>query len=74
MSRRRTISKQTAVSPGLIALIYIGLGKNDKAIAWLVKAYQQHSPMMSWLKVDPRFDSLRQDARFQDLMQRVGLL
>jgi hypothetical protein len=30
--------------------------------------------MMTWLKTDPRFDSIRQDPKFQDLMRRVGLI
>jgi adenylate cyclase len=62
------------VSPGHIGMIYIGLDEREQALTWLEKAYGQHSPMMAWLKVDPRFDSIRQEPRFQALMQRVGLV
>jgi hypothetical protein len=50
------------------------MGKKDEAFAWLEKSYEQHSPMMAWLEVDQRFDSLREEPRFQDLMRRVGLI
>ena len=62
------------VQPGLIALVYVGLDQRAEALAWLEKAYQQHSPMMIWLKVDPRFDRIRPEPGFQDLMRRVGLI
>lgn len=74
LERLRSLSKQGPVAAHHFVLIYAGLGEKDQAFAWLEKAYQQHSPMMAWLKVDPRFDSLRPDPRFQDLMRRVGLL
>lgn len=73
LGRLLRISKQAPVAPGLVALIYVGLGNREEAFSWLERAYQQRSPMMAWLKVDPRFDSLRSDPRFQDLMRRVGL-
>jgi TolB-like protein/Flp pilus assembly protein TadD len=62
------------VPPEHFVLIYTGLGDEDEVFVWLEKAYQQHSGMMTWLKVDPRFDRLRPDARFQELMRRVGLI
>jgi len=74
LERLLSLSKRVPIAPHHFALIYTGLGKKDEALTWLEKAYQQRSPMMTWLKVDPRFDSLRQDPRFQDLMRRVGLL
>jgi hypothetical protein len=46
---------------------------DSNALEWLEKAFEQHSPMMAWLKVDRRFDPLRKDRRFQDLLTRVGL-
>jgi Flp pilus assembly protein TadD len=54
-----------------IALIYVGLGDNDRAMIWLNKAYQaRFNP--SILR-RPVFDPLRADARFQDLVHRIGL-
>ncbi len=57
-----------------IALVYAGLGQNDEAMAWLDKAYRGRSAWLIQLslKVDPRWDPLRSDARFQDLLRRIG--
>jgi TolB-like protein/transposase len=41
--------------------------------AWLDKAYQDRTYLLIWLKVEPRFDSLHGDPRFQDLLRRIGL-
>ncbi len=51
----------------------IGTNDKDEALAWLQKAYLQHSSALTALKVDPIYDSLRDDPRFQDVLQRVGL-
>jgi serine/threonine protein kinase/Tfp pilus assembly protein PilF len=67
------LSHQGFVPAHHFVLIYAGLGDKDKAFEWLEKAYEQHSPMMGWLKVDRRFDGLREDARFQRLLARVNL-
>jgi hypothetical protein len=67
-------SKTTPIAAHHFALIYAGMGNKDEALEWLEKAFEQHSPMMAWLKVDQRFDSLREEPRFQDLLRRVGLL
>ena len=53
-------------------MIHIGLDEKDEAFAWLEKAYQEHSWFLVWIKMDPQVDSLRSDARFIDLMRRVG--
>jgi tetratricopeptide (TPR) repeat protein len=74
LSRLLELAKQYTIQPGLIALIYVGLDERSEALAWLEKAYQLHSPMMVWLKVDPRFDRIRQEPGFQELMHRVGLI
>ena len=55
------------------ALIYAGLGDKDKTFAWLDKAYEEHSFALSNLNVEPRFDPLRSDPRFADLLRRIGL-
>jgi TolB-like protein/DNA-binding winged helix-turn-helix (wHTH) protein/Flp pilus assembly protein TadD len=54
-----------------IALIYVGLGNLDQAMAWLNKAYDaRFNPS---ILIRPGFDALRADARFRDLRHRVGL-
>jgi len=66
-------STQEYVPAPNIALIYAGLGEKDQAFAWLDKGYKDRSFQMQWIEIEPRWDSLRSDARFQDLMRRVGL-
>jgi len=59
--------------PYNIAGVYAALGENDKAFAQLNKAYEQRDMQLVSLKVDPALDELRDDSRFADLIQRVGL-
>jgi len=61
------------VSASTFAFIYTELGEKDKAIDYLEKAYDERAFQMQFLKVDPRWDKLRGDPRFADLMRRVGL-
>jgi len=69
----REISKRQYVSPYLFAVVYAGLGDKDQTFAWLEKAFQDRSFFLIWLKVEPLFDPLRDDSRFQDLLRRIGL-
>ena len=66
------LSKKEFVAPAFIAFIYIGLGEKDKAFEWLEKTYEQREAWIDLLKVSPRFDSLRSDPRFQDLVERMN--
>ncbi|MBS1790614.1 MAG: protein kinase [Acidobacteria bacterium] len=61
------------LNPEAIGLIYAALGDKDKAFEWLEKAFQSHSDALLFLKTDPRFDSLRMDARLADLVRRLNL-
>jgi TolB-like protein len=56
-----------------IALVCTGMGWNDQALEYLARAHQERSGWMTYLKVDPRLDPLRYDARFVDLLRRVRL-
>jgi DNA-binding winged helix-turn-helix (wHTH) protein/TolB-like protein len=49
------------------------VGNEDKAFEYLEKAYQRREYWMSYLEVDPRLDSLRDDPRFDEMVRRVGL-
>jgi len=66
-------NQRESIDPIVIVPAYIGMGDNDQAIAWLEKAFAQHSNGLTGLKVDPLYDPLRGDPRFQDLLRRVGL-
>ena len=56
-----------------IALVCAGLGWKDQALKLLSQAYEERSGWITYLKVDPRLDPLRSDARFVDLLHRVRL-
>ena len=66
-------SKTTYVSSWQIGTLYTRAGKNDEALDWLEKAYQAHDQNMPYLGVDPIFDILRDDPRYQDLLRRMKL-
>ena len=67
------MNKQHPVDPGAIAWAHLGMGRPEEALRWLEKAYEQHSNAMTMLKVEPIYDPVRDDARFQALLRRVGL-
>jgi tetratricopeptide (TPR) repeat protein len=66
------LSTERYVPPYHIALIYNGLGEDGETLAWLERGYQQRDSKMVFLKVEPKWNNLRADPRFQDLMRRVG--
>ncbi|MGA9511709.1 MAG: tetratricopeptide repeat protein, partial [Candidatus Sulfotelmatobacter sp.] len=66
-------SRSQVVDPLSFAIAYIGIGDKEQAIAWLQRAYQWHSSSLTALKVDPTYDPLRNDPRFQALVRRIGL-
>ena len=75
LNELKELSKRRYVSPYSIAIVYIGLGEKDQAFEWLQKAYEDRSVWLIHLhlKVDPRLDSLRRDARFKALLKKMGL-
>lgn len=67
------LSRQRYVSPYLFVSIHSELGEIDEACALLTKAYENRDQFLVLLKIDSSLDKLRPDARFQDLVRRVGL-
>jgi len=61
------------IPPHNVAVVYLGLGEMDECFAWLEKAYAEHDAHLSFLRVDPKWDAVRADPRFQSLLQRIGL-
>lgn len=67
------MSSERYVSPYGIAQAYAALNDQERSFQWLHAAYEDRSVWMSYLAVDPLFDRLHSDQRFQDLLNRVGL-
>jgi adenylate cyclase len=65
------LSKQRYVSPANRASVYLGLGENEKALDWLEKAYEDRDPIFWWIDGDQLYDSVRNEPRFQALVQKI---
>ena len=66
-------SRRAYISPWWAAVIYSGLGENEKAFEYLDKSYRGREHDLVFSKVWPMLDGLRSDPRYVDLMRRVGL-
>jgi serine/threonine protein kinase/Tfp pilus assembly protein PilF len=67
------LSKHSYVSPFEIAMIYARMGEKEQTLIWLEKAFDEHDSALVSLAVDPLFDSLRPEPRFQALLKRLKL-
>jgi len=69
------LSKRQYIQPRVIARICVGLGEKDKAFAYLEESLKDRSIETGFatINVDPTFDPLRSDPRFNDLVRRMNL-
>jgi eukaryotic-like serine/threonine-protein kinase len=73
LEQRLRRAEREYVSPATIALFYARLGERDEAFAWLERAAGERSLLFNYLAADARFDNLRDDPRYAELLARVGL-
>jgi len=66
-------ARRIYIDPAWIASRHAELGEKDLAFTWLEKAYAEKSGFLLYIKVLPRFDSLRSDPRYAELLKRMGL-
>lgn len=66
-------SQEERFNPVDAAISCAALGDRDGAFRWLEEAYRNHAQGLIYLKVNPEFDNLRSDARFANLVGRIGL-
>jgi serine/threonine-protein kinase len=66
-------AKNDYIPPRERAIIYLGLNDKDIAIYWLEKSFQEHSSACASINVEPLFDDLRMDARFQAIVLKMNL-
>jgi hypothetical protein len=67
------ISSDRYVPSVYIALIYLGLGDNNQAFAWLDKAYDERCEYLIYLRTDPMAEPLRTDPRLAAFLERMQL-
>jgi TolB-like protein/DNA-binding winged helix-turn-helix (wHTH) protein/Tfp pilus assembly protein PilF len=72
LAHLKKLAKTRYVDASRIALVHAGLGEKDQAFEWLQRAYVEHSGSVWGLKVNPRWDPIRSDPRFQDLLRRMN--
>jgi serine/threonine-protein kinase len=65
------MAKRQYVSSTAFAHIHLGLGENEKALDWLEKSYQDQESACWYLKVDPIYDSVCNEPRFQALVEKI---
>ena len=73
LAELRELSTARYVAAHDIAVVHAGLGAKRQSLDWLEKGLEDRSFWMLYLKVDPRFDGLRGEPRFQNLIRRMGL-
>jgi serine/threonine-protein kinase len=67
------IARERYVTSYGVALVYAGMGDKEQAFSKLEQAFDERSHWLVWLNLDPRWDSLRADPRFDELKRRLGL-
>jgi DNA-binding winged helix-turn-helix (wHTH) protein/TolB-like protein/Tfp pilus assembly protein PilF len=73
LKRLTVLSKRTYVPPSSMMLVYAGLGEKDEAFEWAERMFGEQDFTVLGLKVNPVFDSLRADPRYQFLLRRAKL-
>lgn len=73
LAELKALSAERYVPASNIAAVHLALGERDEAISYLEKALIQRDTRLTFLKIDPKWDSLRTDPQFVDVLARVGL-
>lgn len=73
LKKLETLAQNDTKALYSLAMNYAESGKNDEAILSLQKCFDQHEERMIWLNVEPRFENLRGDARFDELLRKMNL-
>ncbi|HET7470957.1 MAG TPA: protein kinase, partial [Gemmatimonadales bacterium] len=73
LRRLDSLSRTQYVTSYAVAAVHVALGWPDSAFAWLDRAVQERTHWLVWLNRDPRWEPLRRDPRYAELVNRVGL-
>ena len=73
LAKLENLHEQGGVPSGSVAILHGALGESNEAFAWLEKAYEERDPQLTYIKAGRRFEPLRKDPRFSELVHRLGL-
>jgi tetratricopeptide (TPR) repeat protein len=73
LEKLEQLNRRRQMDPTPILVAHVGMGNKEEAFAWFEKACSKHSNVLTSLKVDPIYDPLRSDPRFQELLHRLRL-
>jgi TolB-like protein/Tfp pilus assembly protein PilF len=73
LKESRELTRASCSTQYAFATVYAALGEKDAAFDWLGRAYEVRDAGLIWLRWDPQVESLRSDARFQNLLRAMGL-
>jgi serine/threonine-protein kinase len=68
----RVMAEKSYVTPYAPALVYLGLGDKQQTLAWLNRSFEERANWLFWLLADPRWDPMRSDPGFQEVVRKVG--
>ena len=66
------LKKRESYSPAEFAVAYVALGEKGQALDLLEKAFDERDPQLQFLKIEPGYDDIRAEPRFQELLRKVG--
>jgi DNA-binding winged helix-turn-helix (wHTH) protein/TolB-like protein len=67
------LSKQSHVEPYFMATASLSSGDKELALKWLEKAFEERSPWLIFLKVEPELDDIRSEKRYKELLRKMNL-
>jgi serine/threonine protein kinase/tetratricopeptide (TPR) repeat protein len=73
LERVLELRDQSYVPPVLVAVAYLAIDDSERAIEWLERGCEVGGPHVGIININPVFDPLRSDPRFQDILRRMYL-
>lgn len=73
LAELENLSARRYVSPYWLGLVHAGLGDSARALEWLERAFAERDVWLTWVGVEPRFDRLKTEPRYQELVRKVGV-
>jgi DNA-binding winged helix-turn-helix (wHTH) protein/tetratricopeptide (TPR) repeat protein len=71
LTELQEVAKRRFVTAYGVALVHAGMGDSEASLTWLDRAFAERSHWLVWLRLDPRFDHLRANPRFSELLDHI---